>query len=264
MAILEETPPIAFQPLKTCDFGLGLGATPLGESSAWERASGAPPRMRGQAKRPSSTAERRLDRGGALRRPCSADAQTRETWTLSKGQMSNLVEAAHFAAELGIPLNRFVTINWEAGGVANCIKATGCFLKSARDWLRRRGRRMAYVWVQERGDRVGQHVHMLIHVPADLARRFSELQRRWLRKCGASFHRGLIKSRSVGPSYRAASSAASPVYRDNLRTVLDYMLKQGASAAGRPPAGRSLVLGKRCTTSENIGVRARKRASAPR
>lgn len=167
------------------------------------------------------------------------------------------------AIEIGLPLNRFVTINWEAAGVEDCTRATGRFLKFASDWLRRHRARLAYVWVQERGPRVGQHVHILLHVPPALARRFSELQRGWLGASGARVAKGLIKTRPVGRTYRAAVSGPHEAYRVNLERVTRYMLKQAKlprTAASRIGIARgSQVIGKRCSTSENIGATARSR-----
>ena len=188
----------------------------------------------------------------------------RGSWRLTDTQRSNLIAASRHAAKIGLPLNRFVTINWEAAGVGDGVRATGRFLKQAQDWLRRLGHRLAYVWVQERGRRVGQHVHILLHVPPACARRFGQLQRRWLRTCGATFGKGVVKTRPVGRGYAAALSKGESGYLRDLDRVLRYVLKQSSvrrAGSGSHPWGTSgsLVLGKRCSTSENIGSAARAR-----
>jgi len=245
------------QAAKTCDIGRALGGKSYSGIS-----DSMPPRGSGCARRFSSTAPREsMDGRGALRLSRQLQPGKRSSWSLSRRQAANLKAAARHAVELGLPLNRFVTIDWEAAGVVDCTRATGRFLKCAGDWLRRRGGHIAYLWVQEGGSRVGQHVHMLVHVPADLARRFSELQRGWLKGCGAEFRRGLIKSRPVGSSYRAALCPEQHAYGENLRRVLGYLLKE-ADRDGHPSARRSLVQGKRCAISQNIGPRARAVAAA--
>ena len=185
------------------------------------------------------------------------------SWRLTGTQRSNLIAASRHAVTIGLPLNRFVTINWEAAGVDDGVRATGRFLKHAQDWLRRLGHRLAYVWVQERGGRVGQHVHILLHVPPACARRFGQLQRGWLRASGAMLIKGVVKTRPVGRDYSAALRAQNGDYLRDLGKVLRYVMKQSSRRPG--PAAHpwgtsgSLVLGKRCSTSENIGSAARAR-----
>lgn len=185
------------------------------------------------------------------------------SWRLTGPQRSNLIAASRHAATIGLSLNRFVTINWEAAGVVDGVRATGRFLKQAQDWLRRLGHRLAYVWVQERGGRVGQHVHILLHVPPACVRRFGQLQRGWLRTSGAALRKGIVKTRPVGRDYTAGLRAEKGGYLRDLDIVLRYVMKQSSTRAG--PEARfwgtsgSFVLGKRCSTSENIGSAARTR-----
>lgn len=192
-----------------------------------------------------------------------ASGRRKGSWRLTGTQRSNLITASRHAATIGLPLNRFVTINWEAAGVGDAVRATGRFLKQAQDWLRSHEQRLAYVWVQERGRRVGQHVHILLHVPPACARRFGQLQRRWLRTCGATFGKGVVKTRPVGRGYAAALSKGESGYLRDLDRVLRYVLKQSTVRAGSGThpwsTSGSLVIGKRCSTSENIGTAARAR-----
>jgi len=165
--------------------------------------------------------------------------------------------ASRHALTIGLPLNRFVTINWEAAGVGDGVRATGRFLKHAQDWLRRLGHRLAYVWVQERGSRIGQHVHILLHVPPACVRRFGQLQRGWLRASRAILSKGVVKTRPVGRDYAAALREENGGYLRDLERVLRYVMKQSARRAGPETllwgTSGSFVLGKRCSTSENIG-----------
>jgi hypothetical protein len=253
----------ARQSTQTCDSWSSLDAALYANLLSGRGTSARPPHVRACAKGLSSPAA--LANGsGAMRCSRSLAPGKPPSWLLTSCQVSNVRKAAEFAAALGLPLNRFITINWEAAGVSDGTLATGFFLKHARDWLRRRGRQFASVWVQERGHRVGQHVHMLVHLPPDLARRFSELQQGWLKACGAKRRRGTIKSRPVGRSYRSAL-LDSQTYRLNLKRVLAYILKQRRhprlGGAARKAVARSLVLGKRCGTSENIGRLARSRTA---
>jgi len=166
----------------------------------------------------------------------------------------NLLAAAEYARTIGRPLNRFTTIHWQAGGLVGDYQgATLRFLKLARDWLRLRGESLTYIWVRESGEGIGEHVHILMHVPPHLARQFSNRQRGWLQACDATFRKGVISSRPVGRNYRHALKGVQygERYRDHLANVLAYVLKGEREFAGE-------LSGKRCSTSQNIGRKARR------
>ncbi|MDA5192667.1 hypothetical protein [Govanella unica] len=189
----------------------------------------------------------------------------RRSSSIDYAQAVNILEAACHADAIGLPLNRFTTIHWEAGGVTEDFQgATGAFLKRAKDWLRLRGVEMAYVWVREDGPAAGEHVHILLHLPPRLVRDFSYRQRGWLKACGATFRKGVIFSRPVGTSLSHAFVRIryGQNYYDHLTQVVDYMLK-GADQVTRAHLGLSKATqtgslqGKRTATSQNIGRAAR-------
>lgn len=191
----------------------------------------------------------------------------RTSKVIAPDKVRNLMDASFFAVKVDLPLNRFVTIHWECAGLAaDFQKATGRFLKLAGDWLRLHGSNSAWIWVRESGPDVGEHVHILMHVPSPLARLFSYRQRGWLKACGANFAAGVIKSRPVGRSIRHAHVGAQggECYMGHLCRALGYVLK-GADAQTRQEHGITfaqpggVILGKRCSTSQNIGRSARKR-----
>jgi hypothetical protein len=163
-----------------------------------------------------------------------------------------------------MPLNRHLTIHWEAAGIPDCqaATATATFLTLARDWLRKRGGRFAWIFVRENGDGKGSHVHILLHCPSELARACSAMQRRWLRRVtGKPYRARIIRTARIGGTLTAAQTAPA-VYAKNLAAVVGYLLK-GAS----PEAARALglmrvesggsIIGKRAGTSQNIGRSAR-------
>ena len=215
--------------------------------------------------------------------------------SLSLEQAKNIIEAAQFAAAIGLPFNRHVTIHWERAGVHDnrAAAATGRFLKLAGDWIAKRGpqfeynqrkskrlARIAWAWVRENGDGKGSHVHILMHLPtvkitgkngrsvhgddtpgkqrAGLA----NMPRRWLRSITGNPHRvGTIKTQRIGGTAGAAMTA-SAAYGANLAAVVGYVVKGACPAAGRglqlermEPGGT--IIGKRAATSENIGRSAR-------
>ena len=203
----------------------------------------------------------RTGRGGSRNR------RGRSSEALSEPAVRGIIAAAEFAPAIGLPLNRFTTIHWQKAGVTDGLAATGRFLKLARDWLRLQGGGFAFVWVREGGPAKGEHVHILLHLPPDLAPGFRRCVRGWLKACGASWRRGVMYSRPVGRSLRHAlgGDLYTESYRDHLAAGLGYILK-GATAEARKRIGLlraeagGLVLGKRSGFSQNLGPSARKHA----
>lgn len=177
------------------------------------------------------------ERPRIFKRGGSRNRKGRATLFLSDKETMRLATAMRTASAIELPLNRFITIHWERAG---CVAgkeatATGSFLKSARDVLRKRGLPFAYIWVRENdlGDGTkGNHVHILAHIPEGLS--IGHLQRRWLREItGVPYRRGVIKTRCVGGAISAAR-ALPEHFEANLAAVGRYVLKgatRGASEA---------------------------------
>ncbi|MCM3420550.1 hypothetical protein [Sphingopyxis alaskensis] len=197
-------------------------------------------------------------RGGARNR---AD---RESIALNGNQVANLIHAARHATAIGLPLNRMITIHWEAAGVAldHMATATGKYLDLFTKALRRWGSAAAWLWVHEGGAGKGGHCHMLIHVPESLVAKVSGSQKKWLRRItGLPYRKGVIKSKPVG-GLLGLETRNPDLHAVNLETVVGYLLKGADSDAiaefelQRIEAGGRIV-GKRCGTSQNIGPKAR-------
>lgn len=190
-------------------------------------------------------------RGGARNRP------DRVTTALSEADAGKLLKAKERALQIGLPFNRFITVHWDAAGVADDLKATGRLLKLIGDWLRSRGRQAAFAWVREDGPGKGAHVHILLHLPPDLIDAFNRRQRGWLTACEARWRGGVLKTRSIGRTYRQALAGGQD-YLANLAETVDYVLK-GADHRARERFGirrcedGGAVVGKRCGTSQNLG-----------
>ena len=193
-------------------------------------------------------------RGGARNR---AD---RTNYGLTATQVGNLHAAAFMAEKIGLPLNRFITVHWEAAGVRleNMARATGRFIDFLTRWLARQGHRTAWIWVHENGCGIGGHCHLLAYVPPDCVTKLTAAQKRWLRRItGKPNRKGVIKSSIIGG--RLGLEISNPdLYFANLETALAYVIKQADIVLTRgfhQPGGQ--VIGKRCGTSQNIGAKAR-------
>lgn len=198
-------------------------------------------------------------RGGARNR---AD---RESHALTTAQIGNLKAAERHSRLIGLPLTRMLTIHWEAAGqpFRGMAKATGRFLDLLTKWLKRKGRRTAWLWVHENGDGKGWHAHILAHVPADLVQELTGKVKGWLsRITGKTYRKSVIHSKPIGK--RLGVEVTNPSdHAINLEAALAYVLKGASPEAASQfalerlePGGR--VIGKRCGTSQNIGAKARK------
>ena len=198
-------------------------------------------------------------RGGARNR------RDRSSSALSLAAAAGLIDAAAFALAAGLGLNRFVTLHWAAGGVTDDLAATARWLKLAGDWIRSCGGRFAYIWIRESGPDKGAHVHILLHLPPALADGFDRRQRGWQTASGARLKAGVRYSRPIGRNLRhyALGEIDGQSYEANLCETLDYVLK-GADLAARERLGirrkepGGVIVGKRCSVSQNIGPEARR------
>lgn len=190
---------------------------------------------------------------------------TRESHALTASQIANLRAATRHAAAIGLPFTRMITIHWEAAGVAleAMVAATGRFVDLLSKMLSRHGCRATWLWVHENGDNKGGHCHLLAHVPPALVARLTRLQRGWLRRItGRSYRARVICSRPIGGLLGIEMTNAA-LHAANLEAALAYVLKGACPAAAkihhleRVEAG-GRIIGKRCGTSQNIGVLARK------
>ncbi len=200
-------------------------------------------------------------RGGARNR------RDRSSSALSLAAASGLIDAAAFALAAGLGLNRFVTLHWAAGGVTDDLAALARWLKLAGDWIRSCGGRFAYIWIRESGPDKGAHVHILLHLPPELADGFDRRQRGWQTASGAEWKAGVRYSRPIGRNLRhyAIGEIYGQSYEANLAEALDYVLKGAERAAHerlgirrKEPGG--VIVGKRCSVSVNIGPAKRRSA----
>ena len=207
--------------------------------------------------------------------------------SLSLNQASGIIEAAQFAAAIGLPFNRHVTIHWERAGVpdSRAAAATGRFLKLASDWIAKRGSKLdkqskeikravvsqfVWAWVRENeasgDDPKGSHVHILLHLPAGAAWSGWRV-RRWLERIsGKPYRAGIIRTARIGGTVRAAATAPA-VYRANLAEVVGYVLKGSSLGTARALGLERIdlggqIIGKRAGWAQNIGQASRERQAA--
>jgi hypothetical protein len=222
----------------------------------------------------------------------------RVSFRISPVGVAGLISAVAHAAQIGLPLNRMITVNWTALGLvdAQAAQATGRLLKLLRDALADLGLPFAHAYLRENdagnGEK-GSHVHILAHIPLVAAKSgFMRRLRIWARLAaggryapqpkrqgrrrskpaarararaieGPAYAKGAANTRRIG----GKAQVAPGVYVVNLWMSLRYMLK-GADAETAQATGLerhsegARIIGKRCGWSENIGAAARARGAA--
>lgn len=181
---------------------------------------------------------------------------------LTERQCIELIEATRHAERIGRPFNRFITITWERCGIdpRDNSRAAGRFIKMASEWMRARGCRLRWAWVQESSDGFRAHVHMLLHVPPDLEPLFSPMPTRWAKRTvkrlgGAGYVGRTTQSQKVPYPLNAGDAKSLDAYRAEILGKVHYMLKAAPAAlearlgvlgGGPKPWGKSCrVFGKR-------------------
>lgn len=185
----------------------------------------------------------------------------RTSYYLTVGQCLGLLEAADHAARIGLPFNRHWTVHYEKAGIseADAMRFVRRLLKLANDYARRHGGRLAAIWCRESGKGKGGHVHIVLHLPADLP--LAGKTRRWVGLAGGKCRRSVSVVRSIAGNLKAAEHGGAH-YQRNVAIVRQYALK-GASKDAGEALGLDcfgiggLIVGKRCGWTENIGKAAR-------
>lgn len=184
---------------------------------------------------------------------------------LTRAQCEAILASVVAMIARGMPPNRFLTVHWEKLGVApaECMDAISGFIRLARDWARKQGHEIAWLWIRENdfGDGMkGEHVHILLHIPEPILGEFTRrMTRRWLlRVTGGKYVKGASKFDTIGQ--RASDYRNAPeIYRENLSKLLVGYLLKGASKQTAhelllprwDEGGR--IVGKRWGRSQNLG-----------
>jgi hypothetical protein len=203
---------------------------------------------------------------GVLRGAAGAVRRGRRSTFLRAKDCENLILAVEHAERIGRPLNRMLTVHFDAAGITDPVRATGRLLKLMGDWLRCNNTGVTAVWVREAGLEKGEHVHIMLSVPPNKICHFNRMQRRWFANIGAAWKCRVYRSRPIAGSHKAAFNAASrSLYLQARAGALHYLLK------GADPHARAThklkkqgdggeLWGKRSGTTENIGRTARRRS----
>ena len=185
---------------------------------------------------------------------------------LSDRQIQELVLAIEFGSQSKHIFNCLITVNLEQAGVAEDmrLRAIQALLAQIRTAARYRGGCFSAIWVRERAKSIGEHVHILAHIPDVLQKIYKQKYRRWLKAAGIGYTRGCIDTRRVW-SVAADTISIEDAIQTNIKNLGTYLLK-GAHRTSCSKFGLSRIqfsgriAGKRCGSTQNLGPNARKQS----
>lgn len=204
--------------------------------------------------------------------PAPAPPVPRKGWKrttrlhLTLGQLENNWAAFGHAVALGLTPTDTFDIHFDRGDLVDphnyarpCLQA---FLKSARQWIERKGHQTAFLWTLEnRGDGEGHgiHAHVLFHVPPALATRFHQLKPRWARRAGLDMAVKGVVNREPLPTVKAAKGKLQYMSKDLDPRHWALFQDHGGRVHldDRQKPSDQPIYGKKCGVSRNIDAKAR-------
>ena len=210
--------------------------------------------------------------------PALSQQVTRQRWshvprmTLTLEQVDNNWAALGHAERLGLRPNASLDIHFHRGGLSdptrNAAASLQAFLKSARQWIERKGGATAILWTMENRIGVGRegvHAHVLIHVPGDLLTRWHQLRRRWARKAGLDVTKAGVINFTAVPTLEAAKGKLRYMSKDIHPDALPifkaaprfHVLGQPPSLDNRDKPSNAPIYGLKSGVSRNINAKAR-------
>ena len=126
-----------------------------------------------------------------VRRPPEKRARVKHN-QITMAQAENAREAWLFAIRNGTPLNTFATVHWghapaKAAGL-HPVERNGLLRDGLKAWIYRNAPGVPFAWIEvrEKTRALGEHVHLVAHVPDHLRERFAKAVDRLVARQSAS------------------------------------------------------------------------------
>jgi hypothetical protein len=185
--------------------------------------------------------------------------------TLTVEQLENNWAALGHADRLGLRPNASLDIHFHRGGLDDPTRNAGAslqaFLKSARQWIERKGGETAIIWTMENRSGVGSegvHAHILMHVPDNLLTRWHQLRRRWVRKAGLEATKAGVVKFTPLPTLEAAKGKLRYMSKDiDPKHLPTFQAGGRVHLDDRDKPSNAPIYGLKAGTSRNIGKTAR-------
>ncbi len=197
-------------------------------------------------------------------------------WHLSLEQIENNWAALGHAERLGLIPNASLDIHFHRGELDDPTRNAGtslkAYLKSARQWIERRGGETAIIWTMENRSGFGGegvHAHVLMHVPARLLIRWHQLRRTWARKAGLEVTKAGVINFAPVRSLDGAKGKLAYMSKDAHPEVLAIFEPFLNSRTGKPwlhdanKPSNAPIYGLKTGASRNINAKARASYRSP-
>ncbi len=176
---------------------------------------------------------------------------------LTPSQVLRLVQASESAFRSGRPFQRHWIVHYGMAGItpSEGARFVGKLLDLVSKQARREGGQLSAIWVRERASGKGEHVHILMHLPAEM--RLRGRTRRWVEAAGGNWIKGVSRVRLIGGRLYRGGQAGAAHTRNNAENVLRYVLKAADREAVERlrltyPEQGGLIVGKRCGFTRNL------------
>jgi len=187
------------------------------------------------------------------------------------------MKSAQYAFETGCVFQRHWTVHYGLAGIepSDGARFVGKLLDLVSKQARREGGRLSAIWVRECASGKGEHLHILMHLPAGMS--LKNRTRRWIVAAGGGYRTGVSKVTTIGgriSKLEKGREGMTPKVGDNRRghvernaaNVVRYMLKAGtgdaAARLGLQRFGKcGPIIGKRCGWTQNLRAPAATRLS---
>lgn len=177
---------------------------------------------------------------------------------LTDKQVAALMESARYAFATGRVFQRHWTVHYGLAGIlpSDAMRFIGKLLDLLGRRARRYGGRLTAIWVRECASNKGEHVHILLHLPAGMNLR--NLTRRLIVAAGGTYRKGVSKVTVVGGRLAKVEGSREARQVANAENVMRYVLKASAVETGErlglTRVGKSgNIVGKRWGRTQNIG-----------
>ena len=169
---------------------------------------------------------------------------------ITQREAANAQAAWSFAIDLGYAPNRFVSINWATACIPqHPMDRLSRLRDQIKSWLRRWAPGVPPIWIEvrEKTRMEGEHVHLVLHVPAPLEERFSEALRGWVARDMGHVDENTLCEKAI----------------TNWRGLLRYLMKGGDAEVrqvfpSRHSQAQGVIEGPRVRVAHAIGYSARR------
>ena len=181
---------------------------------------------------------------------------------LSDKQVAGLMEAARSAFATGRVFQRHWTVHYGKAGIqpSEGARFVGKLLDLVSKQARREGGKLSAIWVRECASDKGEHIHILMHLPACMSLR--NRTRQWIVAAGGKYRIGVSKVTLVGGRLSKIGENREERQVANAENVVRYILKAGMQKMGKqlelPRCGaKAVIVGKRCGWTCSLGRKKR-------